>query len=58
MVADNTYKLKESIIIDETETEIEIEVPDLLDSENEIPTILDSQDMMTIIRQSSNSYHK
>ena len=47
LVTDDAYKLKESIIIDETEAEIEIEVLNSLDSENEVPSIIDTQDMMT-----------
>ena len=38
----DAYKLKESIIIDENEAEIKIEMPNLLDSENEVPTIPDT----------------
>ena len=47
LVTDDVYILKESIIIDETEVEIEIEVLNSLDSENEVPTIPDTQAMMT-----------
>ena len=47
LVTDDAYKLKESIIIDETEAEIKIEVLNSLDSENEVPSIPDTQAMMT-----------
>ena len=47
MVTDDAYKLKEPIIIDETEAEIEIEVLNSLNSENDVPIIPDTHTMMT-----------
>ena len=47
MVTDNAYKLKESILIDKTEGEIEIEKLNSLDSKNEVPTMADTQAVMT-----------
>ena len=47
LVKDEACKLKEPIIRDETEAEIEIELLNLLNSENEVHTISDTQAMVT-----------
>ena len=47
LVTDDAYKLKEPIIIDEIEAEIEIEVLNSLNFKNEVPIIPDTHTMMT-----------
>ena len=46
LVTDDVFKLKESIIIDATEAEIEVWVLNSLGSKNEAATIPDAQAMM------------